>query len=155
MRKQSQRLFSARDRAYLRNRGIQAEKQLAQFRKGFPFVELSAPCTTGKGILKLSLEEQKRAEAKFLKESFKKEILKFVPASGAASRMFSFLEESKPEFFDLKQKFLKRLPDFAFYSLLLLFMLLNIDVPSVDRSQGREISLDILCGRPIYCRQIT
>ena len=118
MRKQSQRLFSARDRAYLRNRGIQAEKQLAQFRKGFPFVALSAPCTTGKGILKLSLEEQKIAEEKFLKEASKKEILKFVPASGAASRMFSFLEESKPEFADLKQKFLKRLPDFAFYSLL-------------------------------------
>ncbi len=118
MRNSSQKLFSAKDRSYLQKRGIstiQANKQLERFRTGFPFVELLDPCTAGKGVLRLSLQEQKQAEARFLKEVSAIQIQKFVPASGAASRMFHFLEDANPDFDGLKNKFLKHLPDFAFY----------------------------------------
>lgn len=110
--------FSKQDQIQLKKQGIslsQAEAQLQHFRKGFPFVELIGPCTVGKGIFKLSQADQKRTEKKFKTEILKKKGLKFVPASGAASRMFQFLEDSKPESVSLKKKFLKHLPDFAFY----------------------------------------
>ena len=119
MSKPSQKIFLEKDRALLKKNGIlstRAAEQLTRFRKGFPFVELMDPCVVGKGIVKLSPAEQKKAEADFFREAPPKKILKFVPASGAASRMFHFLEDPSPEFADLKQKFLKHLPDLAFYS---------------------------------------
>ncbi len=111
--------FSVREKAQLKNRGItllQAKQQISRFKKGFSHAVLVRPCTLGKGIFKLNHEEQKSSERRFLKEKSRKKIIKFVPASGAASRMFHFLEDPKPEYKALKQKFLKRLSDFAFYS---------------------------------------
>ncbi len=110
--------FSSADAAELKKRGIsiaKAEEQLRRFKRGFPFVELVKPCTVQEGIWKLSQAEEKNAENLFSRVAPSKQIVKFVPASGAASRMFHFLQESKPEVEDLKKSFLKNLPQFAFY----------------------------------------
>lgn len=67
------------------------EKQLETFRKGIPFVKISRPAAIGAGIKKYSEKEQ-QDYAKFYdqnKEDF--EVVRFVPASGAATRMFKFL----------------------------------------------------------------
>lgn len=86
----------------IKKKGIQKEeieKQIAIFKKGIPFVSLNDSATVGKGILKFTAEEE-REYIKIFDEKVKKtSLLKFVPASGAASRMFktlfNFLEDFK------------------------------------------------------------
>lgn len=92
-------MFSPSDLQQLESRGISletAEKQLESFRTGFPQLDIVAPASTPlkKGILKPSKEEQEHFIAlwqQYLDEGHTVE--KFVPASGAASRMFKNLFE--------------------------------------------------------------
>lgn len=61
---------------------------------GFPFLKLDAAASIEKGILAPDAEEQKAYLAAW--DAYKntdKTIVKFVPASGAASRMFKNLFE--------------------------------------------------------------
>ena len=87
--------FTAQDLEQLQARGISVEKAEAQlecFRNGFPELDIVAPASTKKGILAPKRAEQEQyiaAWQQYLKEGHK--ILKFVPASGAASRMFKNL----------------------------------------------------------------
>ena len=87
--------FTAQDLEQLQARGISVEKAEAQlecFRNGFPELDIVAPASTKQGILapkKAEQEEYIAAWQKYLEEGHK--ILKFVPASGAASRMFKNL----------------------------------------------------------------
>ena len=87
--------FSAQDLEQLQARGISVEKAEAQlecFRNGFPELDIVAPASTKKGILAPKRAEQEEyiaAWQNYLAEGHK--ILKFVPASGAASRMFKNL----------------------------------------------------------------
>ena len=87
--------FSAQDLEQLQARGISVEKAEAQlecFRNGFPELDIVAPASTKKGILAPKRAEQEQyiaAWQQYLAEGHK--ILKFVPASGAASRMFKNL----------------------------------------------------------------
>lgn len=87
--------FSAQDLEQLQAHGISVEKaeaQLVCFRNGFPELDIVAPASTKKGILAPKRAEQEtyiEAWKQYLAEGHK--ILKFVPASGAASRMFKNL----------------------------------------------------------------
>ena len=70
----------------------QIAEQMACFKKGFPFLKLFAAASVGSGILSPSPEEQQEylnAWEAYTRTS--KTIVKFVPASGAASRMFKDL----------------------------------------------------------------
>ncbi len=85
--------FSDKDLAQFRERGIGAgdvESQLARFRTGFPWMKIKAPATVGNGICALGKEETATALNCF-ETSEVKGRAKFVPASGAASRMFKSL----------------------------------------------------------------
>ena len=97
----------------------QIENQLNIFAGGISFINLNRPATIGDGIIKLSDKE-----VNDLTESFKHTklsgLIKFIPASGAASRMFkslyAYLENKKTELpEDVKEVFL-RLKEFAFYN---------------------------------------
>ncbi|MGA2824463.1 MAG: DUF4301 family protein, partial [Bacteroidales bacterium] len=69
------------------------ENQLDHFRQGFPFIRLLRPATQGDGIINFS-EEQKKEFIRFFEENAPSlRLIKFVPASGAASRMFKHLFE--------------------------------------------------------------
>lgn len=87
--------FTPQDLEQLQAHGIsveKAEQQLAHFRNGFPQLDIIAPASTKKGILAPKRAEQEKyieAWQNYLTEGHK--ILKFVPASGAASRMFKNL----------------------------------------------------------------
>ena len=87
--------FSAQDLEQLQARGISVEKAEAQlecFKNGFPELDIVAPASTKQGILAPKRAEQEEyiaAWQQYLAEGHK--ILKFVPASGAASRMFKNL----------------------------------------------------------------
>lgn len=96
-------------------------QQINNFRNGFPFLKITAPATPEDGIKVLSDSELTHFTQTYPEKASKIEVVKFVPASGAASRMFkdlfSFLEGdgelSKNAFV---QKFISNLPKFAFYA---------------------------------------
>lgn len=113
------------DRVILANKGISEEvltKQLQSFIDGFPFLDIVAPASIEKGIKVISKAEENRfidAWSNYLNEN--KTVVKFVPASGAASRMFkdlfSFVEASygSPTT-DFEKHFFDNLEKFAFYA---------------------------------------
>ena len=69
------------------------EEQLQRFETGFPFLNIKSAASTEQGILQLSVDEQKMFEEIY--NNFDGSKTKFVPASGAASRMFKALFEAK------------------------------------------------------------
>ena len=93
--------FSALDFLQIRDHGIAVntiQKQLEIFKCGVPKIKLVAPAKVGNGILKFSDAEFKEKAAFFDANNSHLELLKFVPASGAASRMFKFLSSFLNEF---------------------------------------------------------
>ncbi|MBQ0786717.1 MAG: DUF4301 family protein [Oceanihabitans sp.] len=86
--------FTEKDIQQIKSKNLTAKKVNAQiqlFKTGVPFVNLKDAANIGNGILKFSETEKKEAIAFFEKKRNHKTMLKFVPASGAATRMFKFL----------------------------------------------------------------
>ena len=68
------------------------EHQLQDFKQGFPFLKIEAAAAIGNGIFKPTEEEVKKYVADWTDYlSSDHSVVKFVPASGAASRMFKDL----------------------------------------------------------------
>ncbi|MDR1347562.1 MAG: DUF4301 family protein [Prevotellaceae bacterium] len=89
-------MLNANDLQKLNKAGIDktvVEEQLKRFETGFPFLKIKSAAGAGCGVLRLSADEQKKFEDIY--ESFDGSKTKFVPASGAASRMFKSLFEAK------------------------------------------------------------
>ena len=102
----------------------QIDEQLSYFYNGFPFLEIIASASVERGIMRLSdvdRDDYIKIWDDYLHE--KKQITKFVPASGAASRMFkdlySFLSASydAPET-EFEKDFFNDIRKFAFYDVL-------------------------------------
>jgi len=94
------------DLEQIKNKGIDlsvVEKQLDNFKKGFPYIDLYAPAVSGNGIVTFSEEEANNMEKYFEDNYSDYEILKFVPASGAASRMFKLLHEFRQKYLGTKE----------------------------------------------------
>lgn len=87
--------FTAADLEQLKEKGISreaVEAQLERFRTGFPYLKIDSPSALGAGIIEIdkSLAAACREEwDEYLASGG--DLLKFVPASGAASRMFKAL----------------------------------------------------------------
>ena len=85
-------MFSPKDIKQIERLGINpgvVKKQLDLYRKGSSFLKLNRPCTDSDGILSFNAARRKKLISFYEKESGKYKLLKFVPASGAASRMFA------------------------------------------------------------------
>lgn len=87
------------------------EAQIERFKKGFPWIKIVAPATPGHGIEVLS-EEQVKAAVEYSDKAEVAGRCKFVPASGAASRMFKDIFAHKEEAIG---KLAAELEQFAFY----------------------------------------
>ncbi|MBU1010942.1 MAG: DUF4301 family protein [Bacteroidetes bacterium] len=90
-----------KDLQQIKQKGIdklQIDKQITSFVKGFPYVKLVAPATVSSGLLALSPHEVDQWIRHFDEQKDRFNLLKFVPASGAASRMFKHLFEFLQEF---------------------------------------------------------
>ena len=86
--------LTEKDQKQLEKKGISKETMLGHintFKEGIPFVNLENAAVIGNGILKFSKEEEKELIAFYDSKLKDLDILKFVPASGAASRMFKAL----------------------------------------------------------------
>lgn len=97
-----------------------AEEHLERFRAGAPPLRLDRPCTAGDGIRVLSPREQEECERVFEEVVRTGRVMKFVPASGAASRMFRDWHRAcgVRAFGSAEEEtsFLQSLPDYAFCS---------------------------------------
>lgn len=86
--------LTQRDLEQIAARGIseaQIKTQLENFEKGFPFANIYDAATVGNGIMRPTQYEMDICLDTFEKMKDKYSILKFVPSSGAASRMFKEL----------------------------------------------------------------
>ncbi len=140
--------FSEKDVKQLTGKGItkkKVEDQIRTFMEGIPFVHLEAPAVVKNGILKLSPKQEIAYVEHFDNAINKLTLLKFVPASGAASRMFKslfgFLDSFDPKGQTLAEyaakgdkgdilHFFKNVTVFPFYTAVL------------KRIQQKDLSLD-------------
>ncbi len=126
-------MFTDNDLKQIKGRGSSlyvVEDQIENFKKGFPYLKLEKAATPEDGIIvldRLEIENYVRLYDEVRKNN---QIVKFVPASGAASRMFKLLFEfldnsNNPELVkeafnksnDLQsiKTFFDRISDFAFF----------------------------------------
>jgi hypothetical protein len=115
-------MFTDQDAIQLRERGITVEEaahQLRLLRDAPPPITLDRPCTIGDGIIVLEPAQQDR----FLNDAEHAigagRVMKFVPASGAATRMFKDLIAAQastgaPSQSAAARTFFERLDDFPF-----------------------------------------
>ncbi|MBO4586053.1 MAG: DUF4301 family protein [Bacteroidales bacterium] len=119
-------MFNQKDIKEIEARGNdvrEVTRQIDCFRNGFPWMKIVGPATPERGIKVLSSEGVKKAVEYYAKADVKGKC-KFVPASGAASRMFkdmfgglSKLEAGEDLPADAPgAKLAARIKDFAFYT---------------------------------------
>ena len=120
-------MLSQEDLKQIALKGITEEQintQLEQFKTGFPFLKLEAAAAIGHGIM--APDETERTEYVKKWNDYKaqgKRVVKFVPASGAASRMFkdifAFLDaDYTVPTTDFEKYYFNNLEHFAFYDAL-------------------------------------
>ena len=119
-------MFTPKDIQQIEERGAtqrQIKEQIEQFRNGFPWMKIVGPATPERGIKVLDAQAVEAAVAYYKKADIKGKS-KFVPASGAASRMFKDmfsgldkLESGEDLPADAPgAKLAARIKDFAFYT---------------------------------------
>ena len=120
-------MLTQQDLEQIAKRGIsekQIETQLKQFETGFPFLKLEAAAAVGNGIIAPNEEERQKYVAAWQQYKAEgKRIVKFVPASGAASRMFknmfAFVDaDYDTPTTDFEKKYFDQIEKFAFYDAL-------------------------------------
>lgn len=132
-------MFTSQDLRQIEARGTSADAvkaQVERFRKGFPWMKIVAPATPERGICVLG-EDEAKAAAEYYANAEIAGKCKFVPASGAASRMFKdlfaglkTLQEGGSIAGTPAEKFSSSIRKFAFYD------------PSVFTSDDPEDILD-------------
>lgn len=108
-------LYQLSERSITENQVFQ---QVAQLKRGTKHVDLIRPATLNDGILRLNTEQVEAMTDTFDKDKEYYQFTKFVPASGAASRMFkdlfSFIEnDAENNFTDI---FFAHIHHFAFFN---------------------------------------
>ncbi|MBQ3354872.1 MAG: DUF4301 family protein [Bacteroidales bacterium] len=95
----------------------QVNQQVAQLKRGTAYVKLVRPATIGDGIIRMTDDQVKQMTEAFEEDREYYQFTKFVPASGAASRMFkdlfSFIENGEDTKFT--EIFFAHIHSFAFY----------------------------------------
>ncbi len=120
-------MLNEKDLKQIAQKGISEEKlniQLEQFKTGFPFLRLEAAAAVGRGIT--SPDEILRQQYIDAWDKYKaegKKVVKFVPASGAASRMFKDMFAFVDADYDVpttpfEKQYFENIRKFAFYDAL-------------------------------------
>jgi len=127
-------MFSKSDIQQIKDKNIDIniiKKQIENFKNGFPFVTLVQAATKQNSIISFNKTEIDNLINYYSKKSIKRQVLKFVPCSGAATRMFknllAFVNDFKntdtvfyDDFFEDKSfysvyYFFKNIKKFAFF----------------------------------------
>ncbi len=136
-------MFNHEDILQIEARGLsvsEVEKQIENFRNGFPSLPVVRAASGGDGILQFSEDEIVAAEELYNSRVKELRTLKFVPASGAATRMFKELFEYVND--DKRtagiDKLITNLEKFAFFAELAKYLKPQID----DKDVVRNIIID-------------
>jgi hypothetical protein len=113
-------MLTSSDLLQLTARGIRPEEvsqQVEFFKQGFPWMQLEKSATVGDGIVRFSEEELESHIERFESRRGSLNLLKMVPASGAATRMFKSLFEyiSSGQSNKESELFFSQMDSFAFY----------------------------------------
>jgi hypothetical protein len=140
-------MFTEKDLKQIQNKEIPLaiiEKQISNFKTGFPFINLEAPATPFYGLKRYNHEQIKKLAAFYQNNLHSISTLKFVPASGAATRMFSHLFAFRNEFNSTEEQIQKLKDDNSFNSVAYFFR--NItqfafydDLKAVMEENGKSI----------------
>ena len=138
-------MLNEKDLQQLSERNVtenQVTQQVAQLKRGTRFVQLMRPATLGDGILRLDADLTGRMTQAFDADKEFYQFTKFVPASGAASRMFkdlfAFADCGKEtNFTDI---FFAHIKCFAFYA--------DLD-QAVKKLHGSDIDTLLQQGRKV------
>jgi hypothetical protein len=150
-------MYTAQDLEFFAKKGIsegEVNSQLTNFQKGFPYLNIASSASVGKGIVAVD-DAEKRLYLQewddYLAEN--KQVVKFVPASGAASRMFKDLFEflssgrQMPET-QFEKHFFDNIASFAFYDDLNASCLKNTgkDIPALQSENACRPIVENLLG---------
>jgi len=106
---------SSEDLVQLKELGLTPERiqeQINHFKEGFPKTCLDAPATPSNGGIRVLNDKEIASYERIYRTHGKgKHILKFVPASGAATRMFKSLYEFTANYFGVAGNFNKEFPE--------------------------------------------
>ena len=94
-------MFTEQDIQQIKNHGLTVEKvnaQIERIKSGMRYSNLVDAATIGNGILRKNDEQQEDCIRFFESKRHELSMVKFVPASGAATRMFKFLLQFLNEF---------------------------------------------------------
>lgn len=113
-------MFTEKDLQQIDKQGISLEtieQQINHFVTGFPYLKVLKAATIGDGIVRVEEAEQAALVSAFDAHASSVSLLKFVPASGAATRMFKSLFAFKDDGKSDKSipEFSERIRDFAFF----------------------------------------
>lgn len=141
-------MFTQKDLAQLTSRNIEparVEEQLEAFRTGFPYLTIDRAAVVADGIVKFDPEKAVELAAMYGKSVCRLTVEKFVPASGAASRMFKDLYEyvGENKASTMIETVLSGLEKFAFYEDL---AALNINMKDPKAVIGAIIEGDPAAG---------
>ena len=140
-------MITNEDLKQLSAKGIEksvVERQLEYFRNGFPFLQLDRAAKVGDGIRQFTAPEIEKLIRIYDNKLGQRKLVKFVPASGAATRMFKdlyeYLQSDNDAESDTVKEVFERLEDFAFYPELKQIM----DKQNIAISDKKKIAAAIL-----------
>lgn len=87
-------IFDKKDIEQIEQKGLTVEQinsQIELFKKGIPYIKLKSAATLENGIIKLNNQQEEVSIETFENKQNDLKIVNFIPASGAATRMFKFL----------------------------------------------------------------
>ncbi len=105
-------MLTKKDLQQIENHGLSVDNivnQLETFSRGIPYVQVVTAASVGNGIEVVPEEIKQRLVSLYEGKKNKLDIVKFVPASGAATRMFQFLHRFLQEYDPEKEKLNKYL----------------------------------------------
>jgi hypothetical protein len=164
----SDALFTQADIEQMKQFGIteeEARKQVAILEKGQRPLSLERPCTPRDGIIVLEADDQDRLLTRWETAASEGRLAEFIPASGAATRMFAFLQRIRNQMARVTKNkiivgdnidtsdlhdfrlFVTSLKDFAFYEPLVEIMA-TAGISLEERLEARDCTeiLEFLLG---------
>lgn len=125
--------FTEQDQDQILVQGVsldQIDQQINHFVQGFPYLNVIKAATIGDGIIRVEENQLPTYIQRFDEAAHERELVKFVPASGAATRMFKSLFAALDGKFDKSvNEVFARITDFAFYE----------DLKAAMAAQGQDL----------------
>ena len=133
--------FTDKHKNQIQTHGLQltqVENQLRQFAAGMPYTKVLAAATLGNGIDVIEKSKQTQLAAYYENKKDTLDIVKFVPASGAATRMFKVLYTflDTDDFSDVIKKISTHVQKLPFASTLIKEV--KVKYPNIDSFSQKE-----------------